>query len=89
MKPIDFQQYKEKGATPMEGSNTNGYPLVNPHEVKLYTMEEAAKLLGVSKSMMYKLTERGEVPFLRFSTRLRRIRHTDLLAFIEKHMLGE
>jgi excisionase family DNA binding protein len=52
-------------------------------------MEEAAKLLGVSKSMMYKLTERGEVPFLRFSTRLRRIRHTDLLAFIEKHMLGE
>jgi excisionase family DNA binding protein len=88
MKPIDFQQYANtKGARQVNNAqpSSNDEPL---SEIKLYTMEQAANLLGVSKTVMYKLTGNGEIPFIKFGVRIRRIRHSDLVAFIERHTLG-
>jgi excisionase family DNA binding protein len=80
MQPIDFQQYAQQQGTGKQGEDLT--------QVKLYTMTEAAKLLGISKTVMYELTGKGKIPFIKFGGRLRRIRHSDLVAFIDQHTLG-
>ena len=47
------------------------------------TTQEAADYLGVSRSTVVRIVERGELPFTKVS-RHRRIRFTDLQAFIEQ-----
>ena len=47
------------------------------------TTQEAADYLGVSRSTVVRIVERGELPFTKVS-RHRRIRFTDLQVFIEQ-----
>lgn len=46
----------------------------------LYTTDHAAKLLGISRSKLYELLD-AEIPSVHVG-RLRRIRHTDLEAYV-------
>lgn len=39
-------------------------------EKLVYSMQEAAEVLGISKSYMYELARRGEVPALKLGKRL-------------------
>lgn len=39
-------------------------------EKLVYSMQEAAEVLGISKSYMYELARRGEVPTLKLGKRL-------------------
>jgi excisionase family DNA binding protein len=48
---------------------TNQPPVLNPGQLT-FTVEEAAALLGISKSTAYEAAHRGELPVLRFGRRL-------------------
>jgi excisionase family DNA binding protein len=41
----------------------------NPTTRPTVTIEEAAKLLGISRSLAYEQARKGEIPVLRFNTR--------------------
>lgn len=49
----------------------------------LLTPEEAAETLAVSRSRIYELLGDGSLPSVRLG-RARRIRHSDLVRFVEK-----
>ena len=43
----------------------------DPEDTSLWTMEECATFLKITKSSLYHKVERGEVPCVRFGSRLR------------------
>ncbi|MDQ7839344.1 MAG: helix-turn-helix domain-containing protein [Thermodesulfobacteriota bacterium] len=49
---------------------------------EVYTMDEAAKLLKISKATIHRRIQNGSLPSMK-TGRIRRIRGSDLLAFIE------
>ena len=53
---------------------------------ELLTCDEAAKRLRVSRSMIYKLTKRGELPVVKICT-TSLIRDIDLDRFIDDHLI--
>jgi excisionase family DNA binding protein len=54
-------------------------------EKLLWSAEEAAELLGISRATMFKLLHEGVIPSLRIG-KLRRIPATTLQAWIERQM---
>ena len=52
---------------------------------QLLTIEEVSHLLQISTSKLYLITQRGELPIVRFG-RVIRVRPVDLQAFIEKSL---
>ena len=52
---------------------------------KLYTAEELAKILKVSRSFAYDLMRTEKIRFLRFG-RLRRVRQSDINEYMEKQV---
>jgi excisionase family DNA binding protein len=48
---------------------TNADPKLRPGQLT-FTIQEAAELLGISKSTAYEAAHRGELPILRFGRRL-------------------
>lgn len=58
-------------------------------EEKLYSSEEIAKKLGVSKNLVRKLITTGELPAYRISERVVRIKGSDLEALLRAYRGGE
>jgi excisionase family DNA binding protein len=56
--------------------------------VKLLRPAEAARLLGVSRSMVYKLIAEGTVPAVRLSSRVLRVPEDELLEAIGERRVG-
>jgi excisionase family DNA binding protein len=56
---------------------------VNPCEPELLRVSDAAKLLSMSKSKVYEMAEKGEVPVVRIGTSVR-IPRRKLLAWVEE-----
>lgn len=52
--------------SPAESPVTNAHP-----EVKVYTVEEVAKLLRIGRSAAYEAVRRGQIPSVRLGRRLR------------------
>lgn len=52
-------------------------------DVRAYSPDRVAKLLDISRRQVYELMSSGELQSFKVRT-LRRIRHTDLRAFIER-----
>jgi excisionase family DNA binding protein len=50
----------------------------------ILTVSEAAKILRISKSKVYRMIQVGEIPSVKFD-RTSRVRHQDLDDFIQKH----
>ncbi len=57
-------------------------------EVRTYTVEEAAKILGIGRSLAYRLAARGDIPALRLGSRLV-ITKKGLETFLEGKGTGE
>lgn len=51
----------------------------------LLNVEQAAEILGVSQSFIYKLARNKDIPVVKIKTSIR-IRQEDLLAFIDKNL---
>ena len=54
-------------------------------EALLLRVNEAAALLGISRSHIYRLIDKGEIPALYVGERSIRIKRTDIVAYIEKN----
>jgi len=54
----------------------------NPTTRPLLTVEEAADLLGISRSTAYRRVEDGTLPVIRLGTRTTRIATAELLAML-------
>lgn len=54
----------------------------------VYSIPEAGKILGISRSFAYRLVQRGELPVVRFSTKSIRVLKSDLLEYIKIHRSG-
>jgi excisionase family DNA binding protein len=52
--------------------------------LQLYTIAECAAILSVSQRSVSAWIRSGALPAVRLGPKLRRVRHQDLLAFIEK-----
>jgi excisionase family DNA binding protein len=72
---------EHEGAPPREKSYAVLMPI--PRDRLLVTPREAARMLSLSRSMIYGILERGELPSLKVG-RARRIRITDLEAWMER-----
>jgi len=55
---------------------------------KLLSRQEAAKFLGISKSMLDKLTKQKKIPYIKFCRRPL-FRKEDLEHFINQHVIQE
>ncbi len=62
--------------------------MVKPYN-PLYSVEEAADELGITRNLMYDLMNTGQIPYLilkgKTNTGSRKIRGSDLERFIEEH----
>ena len=54
-------------------------------EALLLRVNEAATLLGISRSAIYRLIDKGEIPALYVGERSIRIKRADVVAYIEKN----
>lgn len=54
-------------------------------EYELLTIDEAARLLKVHRSHIFRLMRSGELPFVKRGKRYTRILSGDLVAFIQRH----
>jgi excisionase family DNA binding protein len=54
-------------------------------EDELLTIDEAASLLKVHTSHIFRLMRSGELPFVKRGSRYTRILKSDLMAFVQKH----
>jgi excisionase family DNA binding protein len=59
---------------------------VEIREAEVYTMDEAAHMLKISKATIHRRIRDGSLPSLK-TGRIRRIRGKDLLAFIESAVI--
>ena len=59
-----------------------------PAELKLYSTEQVAQILGISRKLVTSWIHQGELPAFRMGTesRIIRIRHQDLERFIQNHI---
>ncbi len=71
------------------GSLALGYEVVIANGVLAYSPEEAAGKIGVSRSKVYQLIERGELPIVKVGRRTL-IRHVSLVTFLaeREHLVG-
>lgn len=53
----------------------------------LMRAKDVVRLLGISKSYLYLLVQRREIPVVRFGSSMR-FREEDLLVFIDQHIDG-
>jgi excisionase family DNA binding protein len=51
---------------------------------KFYTVPEVAELLKISQSKMYRLVQKGVIPYIKIGRNVR-IRESDLLAWIDQN----
>ena len=51
----------------------------------VYSIPEAGKILGISRSFAYRLVQRGEMPSITFSKKAKRILKADLLQYVRTH----
>lgn len=58
--------------------NEKNYPLMNAVEV--------ANILNISKSLVYRLIQTGDIPHIQINNAVR-VRHDDLYKFIEENRL--
>lgn len=58
-----------------------------PVQDALLTVLEAAERLGVGRTLLYSLMEKGELPFVKVG-RTRRLRPSDLDALIRRNTIG-
>ena len=54
---------------------------------RLLTIAEAAKLLGIGKTLLYDLMERGELAFVKVG-RCRRLQEIQITEFIARNTIG-
>ena len=54
-------------------------------EDEILTIKEAAKLLRVSQTQIYRLIKEGELPVIKRGKRYTRLQRTDLLFFLERY----
>lgn len=54
---------------------------------ELYTIPETMRAMHVSRDTVYKLMDAGELPTV-YIGRARRIRHADIVAYIDAHVDG-
>ena len=52
-------------------------------EIQLYTIDEAAGLLGVKRTTVYALMKEGRLPFVKIGRRTM-LRHADIATYIEE-----
>ena len=50
-----------------------------------YSIPEASKILGISRSFAYRLVQRGEMPSITFSKKAKRVLKADLLQYVRTH----
>jgi len=67
----------------MEFTNNNSH-----EKVHLLRPDEVAEVLNISKSLVYKLLQQGQIPAVRFNKTVR-IRQVDLDNYIDKCLTGE
>src|SRR5262245_29909219 len=53
----------------------------------LLRVQEAARLLGLSRSMLYQLMDKGELPYVKFG-KARRLNRQCLLEYVRRHVTG-
>jgi excisionase family DNA binding protein len=53
----------------------------------LLRVPEAARLLGLSRSMLYQLMDKGEMPYVKFG-KARRINRQCLLEYVRRNVTG-
>lgn len=50
-----------------------------------FSIPEASKILGISRSFAYRLVQRGEMPSITFSKKAKRVLKADLLQYVRTH----
>lgn len=63
---------------------TTAYPTTQPIQPLLLRVDEAARLLGLSRSTVYEMLYKGELPFVMVRT-VRRIPLAALAQWVEAH----
>lgn len=51
----------------------------------LLTVEEVARLLGVSRTQAYRLVDSGDLPVVRVGSRIKRVRPESVEQFLDRH----
>ncbi|HEX75487.1 MAG TPA: helix-turn-helix domain-containing protein [Dehalococcoidia bacterium] len=55
---------------------------------ELLTVDQAARLLTISKPTVWRMIRAGELPVVKIAKRSRRIKRSDILAYISRHYTG-
>lgn len=55
---------------------------------ELLTVDEAARLLTISKPTVWRMIRAGELPVVKIAKRSRRIKRSDIEAYISRHYTG-
>lgn len=55
---------------------------------ELLTVDQAAKLLAISKPTLWRLLRRGELPVVKIAQRGTRLKRSDIEAYISRHYTG-
>jgi len=58
--------------------------MVNPRSSPLFTISQAAQLLGISTRSMRRIIDRGDLPAVRLSPRMVRISPVELQAYLHR-----
>ena len=54
---------------------------------QLLTLDEAAKLLTISKATLWRILRKGELPVVKITERGTRIKRSDIEAYISRHYI--
>lgn len=60
-----------------------------PVPLTLYTVSEVCDILKVSKETLYRRMASGALPYIYLSRRIRRIRQSDLIKFVNEARYGK
>lgn len=66
-----------------KGEKSLKYAINHPLALSLFSVEEAAKILGISRSYLYQLVREEKIPSVRIG-KLLKIRRTDLECWVER-----
>lgn len=54
---------------------------------KLLTVDEAAKMLAISKPTLWRMIRAGELPVVKIAKRNTRIKQSDIEAYVSRHYI--
>lgn len=59
-----------------------------PSVLKLYDVDETCAFLNCSRSLFFRLVREGHLPVVKIGGRLTRVRHLDLVAYLDRAAAG-